>query len=109
MNSGTRQTWKLTLTADAMVDVSTGWGLVRSSHYEATLALNTHTLTMRGTGTVPMVNVNASSTTGTLVLDGATLQLTSTACNLTGDGAIALIVDRFAGDSGKAASAPAGR
>ena len=84
MNSGTRQTWKLTLTADAMVDVSTGWGLVRSSHHEATLALNTHTLTMRGTGTVPMVNVNASSTTGTLVLDGATLQLASTACNFTG-------------------------
>ena len=84
MNSSTRQTWKLTLTADAMVDVSTGWGLVRSSHYEATLALNTHTLTMRGTGTVPMVNVNASSTTGTLVLDGATLQLASTACNFTG-------------------------
>ena len=84
MNSSTRQTWKLTLTADAMVDVSTGWGLVRSSHSQAALVLNTHTLTMRGTGTVPMVNVNASSTTGMLVLDGATLQLTSTACNFTG-------------------------
>ena len=39
-----------------------------------------------------------------MALDGM-----GTACNLTGDGAIALIVDRFAGDSGKAASAPAGR
>ena len=84
LGSGTRQTYSISLTADAMVDVSTGWGLVRSSHKQATLALNAHTLTMRGTGTVPMVNVNASSSTGTLVLDGATLQLTSTACNLTG-------------------------
>ena len=84
LGSGTRQTYSISLTADAMVDVSTGWGLVRSSHKQATLALNAHTLTMRGTGTVPMVNVNASSSTGTLVLDGATLQLTSTACNFTG-------------------------
>ena len=31
-----------------------------------------------------MVNVNASGSTGTLVLDGATLQLTARACNFTG-------------------------
>ena len=81
---GTRQTRSIALTDDALVDVSTGWGIVRSAHNEATLALDGHTLTMRGTGTVPMVNVNASGSTGTLVLDGATLQLTARACNFTG-------------------------
>ena len=84
-----RQTRSITLSADAMVDVSTGWGIIRSSHYEAALVLNGHTLTMRGTGTVPMANVNASSSSGTLVLDGATLHLGSTACNLTGVNVIA--------------------
>jgi hypothetical protein len=72
-----------------MVDVSTGWGIVRNGYYEAALVLNGHTLTMRGTGTVPMSTVNASSSSGTLVLDGATLYLGKNASNLAGVNIIA--------------------
>ena len=85
MGEGIRQTKSLTLTDDAMVDVSSGWGLVRSGYGAAVLALNGHTLTMRGTGTVPMVKVNTErTTTGTLVMDGATLFLAYYQSNLTG-------------------------
>ena len=80
-----RQAKQIYLVADAMVDVSTGWGLVRSGHNPAVLALNGHTLTMRGAGTVPMGKVNTeTTTTGTLVLDGAKLYLCNYASNLTG-------------------------
>ena len=72
---GSRQTKSITLTADALVDASTGWGIVRSAHNEATLALNGHTLTIQGAGTFPMANVNASSSAGTIVLEGATLEI----------------------------------
>ena len=76
---GSRQTKSITLTADALVDLTTGWGIVRNSHNEATLALNGHTLTIRGTQTTfPMAHVNASSSTGKIVLDGVTLQVGST-------------------------------
>ena len=75
MGSGARQTASLTLTADALVDVSSGWGIVQNGHNEAYLALNGHTLTFSGTGTVPMVNVSASNSSGTIVLDGAALEL----------------------------------
>ena len=80
---GNRQTASLTLTADALVDVSTGWGIIQSAYDAAYMALNGHTLTIRGTGTFPMANVNASNSSGTIILDGANLQL-YTACNLSG-------------------------
>lgn len=92
MGSGTRQTRSLTLAADAMVDVSSGWGIVRSAHAASILALNGHTLTIRGAGTVPMVNVNTESgcaTTGTIVLEGATLQLAGVSSNFAGVDVIA--------------------
>ena len=58
---------------------------MRSGHNPAVLALNGYTLTMRGAGTVPMGKVNTeTTTTGTLVLDGATLYLCNYASNLTG-------------------------
>ena len=84
MDHNSRQTASLTLTADAVVDVSSGWGLVQSGHKEAYLALNGHKLTFRGSGTVPMINVNASNSSGTIVLDGANLQLSNAASTLTG-------------------------
>ena len=84
MGSGARQTASLTLTADALVDVSSGWGIVQNGHGEAYLALNGHTLTFSGTGTVPMVNVSASNSSGMIVLEGAALELSSVACNFTG-------------------------
>ncbi len=84
IGSDSRQMSNIQLNGDALVDVGAGWGLVHSSHYGAALGLNGHTLTFRGTATVPMVNVDASASSGTIVLDGAKLQLTSTACNFTG-------------------------
>lgn len=85
-----RQTASLTLSADAMVkaEASTnGWGIVNSGHAASVLALNGHTLTVSGEGTFPIVNANTANgtqTTGTLIADGVTLGLVSTACNLTG-------------------------
>lgn len=80
-----RQLSSITLSADAMVDVGQGWGLIHSQNYNAMLNLAGHTLTMRGTGNVPMVNVDASSSNGgTLVLDGASIELLGSACNFTG-------------------------
>ena len=89
MNYGARQTASMTLTADALVDVSSGWGIVQSSYSEAYLALNGHTLTFSGTGEVPLINVNASNSSGTIVLDGAILWLSNVACNFTGVNIIA--------------------
>ena len=89
MNYGARQTASLTLTADALVDVSSGWGIVQSSYSEAYLALNGHTLTFSGTGEVPLINVNASNSSGTIVLDRAILWLSNVACNFTGVNIIA--------------------
>ena len=90
-----RQTASLTLSADAMVraEASTnGWGIVNSGHAASVLALNGHTLTVSGAGYFPIVNANTASgtqTTGTLIADGVTLGLVSTACNLTGVDVIA--------------------
>lgn len=90
IGSNSRQTASLTLSADAMVKVEgvgNGWGLVNSGHAASVLALNGHTLTVSGLGDFPIVNANTASgttTTGTLVLDGATLGLVSTASNLSG-------------------------
>ena len=92
ITSGSRQISSLVLTGDAMVDVGAGWGLVHSGWGNARLGLNGHTLTVRGTGTFPVVNannVNGAATTGTLVLDGATLELSNAASNLTGVNVIA--------------------
>ena len=82
--SNKRQISSLSLTKDAIVDVGVGWGLVHADHGAAHLALAGHTLTIRGTGTVPMVNVNASESTGTLIIDGATLELSNAASNFSG-------------------------
>ena len=85
-----RQTASLTLAADAMVKAESsnnGWGIVNSSHAASVLALNGHTLTVSGAGYFPIVNANTASgtqTTGTLIADGVTLGLVSTASNLTG-------------------------
>jgi len=87
IGNNSRQISSLSLAADAMVDVGLGCGLVHSGHAAASLALNGYTLTMRGTGTVPMVNVTASS--GTLVMDGATLKLSDAASNFTGVNVVA--------------------
>ena len=88
ITTGGRQISSLTLTADAMVDLGNGWGLVHNGWGAAQLVLNGHTLTMRGSAEVPMVNVDASSTAGTIVLDGAGLKLghnaNTTASNFTG-------------------------
>ncbi len=87
ITSGSRQISSLVLTGDALVDVGAGWGLVHSGWKDARLGLNGYTLTVRGTGTFPVVNannVNGSATTGTLVLDGAKLELSNAASNLTG-------------------------
>lgn len=87
LGSGTRQTASITLTADAMVKVDNGWGLVNSQYNETVLALNGHTLTVSGAGNFPIVNANTASgtaTTGTLVVDGAILGLVQNASNLTG-------------------------
>ena len=95
IGQNTRQTASLTLTADAMVKAeasNNGWGLVNSGHAATVLALNGHTLTVSGAGYFPIVNANTASgtqTTGTLVADGVTLGLVSTACNLTGVDVIA--------------------
>ena len=95
IGQGSRQTASLTLAADAMVraEASTnGWGIVNSSHAASVLALNGHTLTVSGAGYFPIVNANTASgtqTTGTLIADGVTLGLVSTASNLTGVDVIA--------------------
>ena len=84
ITSGSRQISSLVLTDDALVDVGAGWGLVHSGWKDARLGLNGHTLTVRGTGTFPVVNANnGAATTGTLVLDGAKLELSNAASNLT--------------------------
>ena len=87
LGPGTRQTASITLTADAMVKVDNGWGLVNSQYNETVLALNGHTMTVSGAGNFPIVNANTASgtaTTGTLVVDGAILGLVQNASNLTG-------------------------
>ena len=87
IGSGSRQISSLVLTGDALIDVGVGWGLVHSGWKNARLGLNGNTLTVRGTGTFPVVNVNTLSgaaTTGTLILDGATLELSNAASNLAG-------------------------
>ena len=92
ITSGSRQISSLVLTGDAMVDVGAGWGLVHSGWNNARLGLEGHTLTVRGTGTFPVVNVNnlsGAATTGTLVLDGATLELSNAASNLAGVNVVA--------------------
>ena len=92
ITSGSRQISSLVLTDDAMVDVGAGWGLVHSGWNNARLGLEGHTLTVRGTGTFPVVNVNnlsGAATTGTLVLDGATLELSNAASNLAGVNVVA--------------------
>ena len=84
IGNNSRQISNLSLTADALVDLGAGWGLVHSGHENACLALNGHTLTLRGSTTTPMVKVNVGSgTTGTLLLDGASLMLSDEASNLT--------------------------
>ncbi len=90
ITSGSRQISSLVLTGDALVDVGAGWGLVHSGWQNARLGLNGHTLTVRGTGTFPVVNANnGAATTGTLVLDGATLELSNSASNLAGVNVVA--------------------
>ncbi len=95
IGQGSRQTASLTLAADAMVraEASTnGWGIVNSGHAASVLALNGHTLTVSGAGYFPIDNANTASgtqTTGTLIADGVTLGLVSTASNLTGVDVIA--------------------
>lgn len=87
ISSGSRQISSLVLTGDALIDVGAGWGLVHSGWSNARLGLGGNTLTVRGTGTFPVVNVNTLSgaaTTGTLILDGATLELSNAASNLAG-------------------------
>ncbi len=90
IGQNSRQTASLTLAADAMVkaeSVNNGWGLVNSGHAATVLALNGHTLTVSGAGYFPIVNANTASgtqTTGTLIADGVTLGLVSTACNFAG-------------------------
>lgn len=90
-----RQTASLTLAADAMVKAESsnnGWGIVNSGYAASVLALNGHTLTVSGAGYFPIVNANTASgtqTTGTLIADGVTLGLVSTASNLTGVDVIA--------------------
>ena len=85
ITSGSRQISSLVLTDDAMIDLGAGWGLVHSGWGNARLGLAGHTLTVRGTGTFPVVNANnGAATTGTLVLDGATLELSNAASNLSG-------------------------
>ena len=80
-----RQASSLSLSANALVDIGAGWGLVHSAHENARLGLNGYTLTVRGPGTFPAVNVNnQSATTGTLILEGATLELSTRASNLSG-------------------------
>lgn len=93
VGSGSRQISSLVLAGDAMVDVGAGWGLVHSGWGNARLGLNGHTLTVRGLGTFPVVNANNASgaaTTGTIVLDGATLELSNGASNLEG---VNIVVD----------------
>ena len=87
---GHRQTASLALSADAMVKAdgaNNGWGIVNSSYGAAVLSLNGHTLTVSGAGYFPLANINTAegtTTTGTLVIDGATLGLVQRASNLTG-------------------------
>lgn len=92
ITSGSRQISSLVLTGDAMVDVGAGWGLVHSGWGNARLGLAGHTLTVRGTGTFPVVNANnlsGAATTGTLVMEGATLELSNAASNLAGVNVVA--------------------
>ena len=88
-----RQISYIELTDDAMVDVSTGWGLLHHYYGKARLVLNNHTLTFRGASTVPLCNVNTDqATSGTVILDGASLAVGpsgSTASNLAGVNIIA--------------------
>ena len=85
--STSRQISSLTLTADALVDIGAGCGLVHSGHEEAFLDLAGYALTIRGTGTVPMVNV--SSTAGKIILDGAALELSKVQSDFTGVSVVA--------------------
>ena len=85
ITSQSRQISSLVLAGDALVDVGAGWGLVHSGWGNARLGLSGYTLTVRGTSTFPIANVNnlaGAATSGKLILDGATLELSS-ACNLT--------------------------
>lgn len=91
-----RQISYIELTADAMVDVSTGWGLLHHYYGKARLVLNDHTLTFRGSGAssvVPLCYVNTDqATSGTVVFDGASPAFGpsgSTASNFAGVNVIA--------------------
>ena len=80
ITGGSRQISSLVLMDDALVDLGAGWGLIHSGWSNARLGLNGHTLTVRGTSVFPIANLNTASgatTTGTLILDGATLEVTS--------------------------------
>ena len=72
--STSRQLSNIALTGDALVDLGAGWGLVHHDYGAATLSLNAHTLTIRGTDkqNFPMQNTTASSG-GTIVLENSTL------------------------------------
>ncbi|MBO6167406.1 MAG: hypothetical protein J6P13_03535 [Kiritimatiellae bacterium] len=85
VGAGSRQLSNIELAGDALIDLGAGWGLVHSGYGAATLALNNHTLTVRGTAkqNFPMQNVTASSG-GKIVLDGANLLLGANDSNLTG-------------------------
>ncbi len=71
---GERQTWKITLTDDALITADSGhhWGILNNSWYEAFIFLNGHTLTKQGTATFFVSNTTISSGSGGhfRVLDG---------------------------------------
>ena len=77
ISTGSRQMWKLVLTADAMIRVDTNheYGILAGGYGVTTLTLNGHTLTKIGDGEFCMTQTNTSANdTGTIVVKTGALR-----------------------------------
>ena len=85
-----RQISYIELTDDAEIDCGAGWGLVHNNHGNARLALNGHTLVVRGSSNAKFVAVKVNAdvqSNGTLVIDGSNgfgVEFSAVASNLGG-------------------------
>ncbi len=85
MGTNSRQTYKIVLTGDALIDVATRWGLIAGGHSITYLSLNGYTLTKQGKGTFHLSNTTnvVEHTGGSLrVLEG-TMHFVNTGSVLT--------------------------
>ena len=61
IGTNSRQTWMMTLSADATIDASNNWGLINGSWSSTTLNLNGYTLTKIGTAAFWLVNTTVDA------------------------------------------------